>query len=309
MLEPIDLNKLASATISLTKPRWFDMPRQHGLVVQVGEELGDVGPVLGNAAELRDALTNLLFNAVDAMPRGGQITVRTRRFRDEVFLEVQDTGTGMTDEVREHCLDPFYTTKGTQGTGLGLSMVHGIVERHRGRLEIDSRPGHGTTFRIALARAQAVSPAAPASSPDGQDACKRILCVDDDTRILKSLDGMLRQLGHDVVTTSSGADAINRITAGNFDVVITDLGMPSVDGREVARSTKRVSPNTRVILFTGWADRLAIEGDLPEGVDQILAKPITKEGLQKALSPAAPQPAPVAVSGDSITSPAAIGAL
>lgn len=282
-LEPIDLNKLAAATISLTRPRWFDMPRQHGLVVQVREELGDVGLVLGNAAELRDALTNLLFNAVDAMPQGGQITVRTRRAGHGVCLEIEDTGTGMSDEVREHCLDPFYTTKGMQGTGLGLSMVHGIVERHRGRLEIDSEQGRGTTMRVTLARAEASSLAAPAAPRRRQDDRKRILCVDDDIRILKSLEGMLGKLGHDVTTVSSGAEAINRIAAGQYDVVITDLGMPNVDGREVARSTKRLSPHTRVVLFTGWADRLAIEGDLPEGVDRVLGKPITKDQLQKAI--------------------------
>jgi signal transduction histidine kinase len=203
-LEPVDLNKLASDTISLTRPRWFDMPRRNGLVVEVREDLGDIGPALGNAAELRDALTNLLFNAVDAMPQGGVITVRTRRDGDEVLLEVADAGTGMSDEVRERCLEPFYTTKGMQGTGLGLSMVHGIVERNRGRMTIDSQLGRGTTVALHLTRAEVQVASAISPAHRGQDRRKRILCVDDDVRILKSLEGMLRQLGHDVVTPTSG---------------------------------------------------------------------------------------------------------
>jgi CheY-like chemotaxis protein len=112
--------------------------------------------------------------------------------------------------------------------------------------------------------------------------------VDDDVRILKSLEGMLRQLGHDVVTTTSGADALAWLKTQDYDVLITDLGMPNVDGREVARTAKRLAPHTGVLLFTGWADRLAIEGDLPEGVDQVLGKPVGKQKLQQAILQVAP---------------------
>ncbi len=283
-LEPVDLNKLVSVTISLTRPRWFDMPRRHGLVINVCEELGEVDCVLGNASELRDALTNLLFNAVDAMTEGGDITVRTRPLGDEIALEVQDTGAGMSEEVREQCLEPYFTTKGTQGTGLGLSMVVGIAQRHRGRLEIDSCPGRDTTMRLVFPRAQLAPVATTAAESSRLHGPKRILCVDDDRRVLKSLEGMLRQLGHDVTSTASGAEAIQRVGSERFDVLITDLGMPGVDGREVARAAKRVAPHTRVLLLTGWADRLTVEGDVPEGVDQLLGKPITKAQLQQAVS-------------------------
>jgi CheY-like chemotaxis protein len=161
-------------------------------------------------------------------------------------------------------------------------------------------------MRITLARATASS-APPPATTRGTDDRKRVLCVDDDARILRSLEGMLRQLGHDVTTTSSGADAVKRIADQTYDVVITDLGMPGIDGREVARSTRRLSPQTRVVLFTGWADRLAIEGDLPEGVDQVLGKPITKDQLQKAVVHAAPTHVPVppaAECGELVTLPA-----
>jgi CheY-like chemotaxis protein/anti-sigma regulatory factor (Ser/Thr protein kinase) len=279
----VDLNKLVTGTISLTRPRWFDMPRQHGRVVEVREDFADVGLALCNAAEVRDALTNLLFNAVDAMPQGGAITVRTRREGEEIVLAVEDTGVGMSDEVRERCLEPFFSTKGLHGTGLGLSMVHGIVERNRGRMTIDSQLGRGTTIRLFLARApESQAPTLP-HAESGPPRRKRIVCVDDDIRILQSLEGMLRQLGHEVATTTSGAEAIDWVGTGRFDVLITDLGMPNVDGREVARSAKRLAPHTGVLLFTGWADRLAIEGDFPEGVDQVLGKPIAKQKLQQAI--------------------------
>ncbi len=283
-LEPVDINELAAGTISLTRPRWREMPRQHGITIDVKEDFHEVGCILGNAAELRDALTNLLFNAVDAMPSGGEITIRTRRINDVISLEVQDAGTGMSDEVRERCLEPYFTTKGIQGTGLGLSMVHGLVERNRGRLEIDTALGRGTTIRLILPRAAtSAAAAAPAPSLAPSDR-RRVICVDDDMRILKALEGMLRQLGHEVTTTDSGADVIRRIEAERFDVLITDLGMSGVDGREVARSAKRLSPSTRVLLLTGWADRLKVEGDIPAGVDKLLGKPITKEQLRQALA-------------------------
>lgn len=286
--EPIDVNKLVSETISLTRPRWFDMPRRLGLIVRVQENLSDVGCTSGNAAELRDALTNLIFNAVDALPQGGDVTVRTRQIGNEIALEVCDTGTGMSDEVRERCLEPYFTTKGAQGTGLGLAMVLGVVERHRGRMTIDSRPGHGTTIGLVMPRADRSSSTAQQPATAGPSDRCRILCVDDDARVLKSLEGMLRQLGHEVATTNSGAEAIARIGSGGYDVLITDLGMPGLDGREVARTVKRNSPTTRVLLLTGWADRLMVEGDFPEGVDQLLAKPVTKAHLRQAIGAAMP---------------------
>jgi signal transduction histidine kinase/ActR/RegA family two-component response regulator len=283
LLQPVDINKLCEVSISLTRPRWFDMPRRQGVSVQVHEDFEDVGCVLGSSSELRDALTNLLFNAVDAMPQGGTITVRTRRVGNEIALEVQDQGTGMSDEVRAKCLEPYFTTKGMHGTGLGLSMVLAIAERHRGQLAIDSCVGRGTTIRLTLPRAAVASTEPSVLADTRHDGPKRVLCADDDSRVLKSLEGMLRQLGHNVTTTESGADAIQRVADEFFDVLITDLGMPLVDGREVARCVKKLSPHTRVLLLTGWADRLKIEGEMPEGVDQLLGKPITKAQLQQAI--------------------------
>jgi signal transduction histidine kinase len=153
LFEPLDLNQIVSEAVLLTKPKWKRQPAEGGRPLSVKTDLGEIAPIHGNAAELREMLTNLIFNAADAMPGGGVITLRTSRANDEeVALEVEDTGSGMTAEVRGRCLDPFFTTKGDEGTGLGLAMVLGIVQRHKARMDIASQPGEGTTFCITLPR-------------------------------------------------------------------------------------------------------------------------------------------------------------
>jgi signal transduction histidine kinase len=153
LFEPLDLNQIVNEAVLLTKPKWKPQSSDDGKPVSVKMELGEIAPISGNAAELREMLTNLIFNATDAMPKGGVITLRTSQPNSaEVALEVEDTGSGMTAEVRARCLDPFFTTKGDEGTGLGLAMVLGIVQRHRASIDIQSQPGEGTTFSITLPR-------------------------------------------------------------------------------------------------------------------------------------------------------------
>jgi signal transduction histidine kinase len=153
LFESLDLNGIINEAVLLTRPKWKQQATDESKPISVEMELGEIAPIHGNAAELREMLTNLIFNAADAMPKGGTITLRTSQPNDgEVALEVQDTGAGMTAEVRARCLDPFFTTKGDEGTGLGLAMVLGIVQRHKGRIDIESQPGEGTTFSITLPR-------------------------------------------------------------------------------------------------------------------------------------------------------------
>jgi signal transduction histidine kinase len=153
LFEPLDLNQIVNEAVLLTKPKWKRQPTGESKPISVETELGEIGPIQGNAAELREMLTNLIFNAADAMPDGGVITLRTSQPNDvEIALEVQDTGSGMTAEVQARCLDPFFTTKGDEGTGLGLAMVLGIVQRHKASIDIESQPGEGTTFCITLPR-------------------------------------------------------------------------------------------------------------------------------------------------------------
>jgi CheY-like chemotaxis protein len=248
--------------------------------------------------EMRDALTNLIFNAVDAMPDGGTLTVRTRLVtgasRGEaarfVHVEVTDTGIGMDEETRRRCLEPFYTTKGERGTGLGLAMVYGMVQRHSADLEIDSAPGKGTTVRLIFAAADPL--VLPTVARTGEQAALRqlrILVIDDDPMLIKSMRDFLEQDGHRVAVAEGGQKGIDTFTAAlaqgtPFSIVITDLGMPYVDGRKVAASIKAASARTPVILLTGWGRRLLAENDIPAHVDRVLSKPPKLAEVRAALA-------------------------
>ena len=290
-LTPVQLNTLVRQVLDLTRARWSDMALQRGAVIEASTELADNLPdIMGVESEIRDALTNLVLNAVDALPNGGKITLRTRVAdgvlhaadaapTNRVYLEVIDTGLGMDERTRERCLEPFFTTKGEQGTGLGLAMVYGTAQRHGAEVEIDSGLGRGTTMRLSfplpgIHLAASVQPqVAPLRS-----AHLRILVVDDDPVLLKSLRDALESDGHTVVAANGGQAGIDAFVAARdggegFSVVITDLGMPYVDGRKVAVAVKTASSTTPVILLTGWGQRLTIEGDVPPHVDRMLSKP------------------------------------
>lgn len=250
----------------------------------------DLPPVTGAESEIREALTNLVFNAVDAMPRGGILALRTKLSGKNVCLEVADTGTGMDKETRRRCLEPFFTTKGERGTGLGLAMVYGIAQRHKAGLEIETEPGKGTTMTLLFPVA---SPAAAGPGGLSQQprvlARLRLLVVDDDPLLLKALRDVLEADGHVVVTANGGQAGIDALQAGlarkePFAAVITDLGMPYVDGRAVASAVKAASPATPVILLTGWGKRLAAKGEVPPHVDCVLSKPPKPAELRGALA-------------------------
>ena len=291
-LYPLNLNRLVSQVVNLTRVRWSDMPLQNGVVIDMHSELAEELPaILGVESEIREALTNLVFNAVDAMPEGGTLTVRTlvadpapavsdsqSPFPGAVVVEVTDTGVGMDEDTRRRCLEPFFTTKGERGTGLGLAMVYGTVRRHNADIEIDSSPGQGSTFRLLFPLPSAPLQEEMVITPAPAMGRLRLLVIDDDPLILKSLSDILTAEGHDVVTVpggQAGIDAFNDALthAQPFAIVITDLGMPYVDGRKVAAAIKAASLNTPVVLLTGWGERMAAEGDVPEHVDRVLSKP------------------------------------
>ena len=294
-LVPVDLNLLVPQVVNLTRVRWSDMPLQNGVVIEMRTDLApDLPAILGIESEIREALTNLIFNAVDAMPAGGVLTLRTRRIdaagAESVAIEVSDTGVGMDEDTRRRCMEPFFTTKGERGTGLGLAMVYGTVQRHNAEIEIDSAPGQGTTLRILFPIPSATT-AAPSSSlaPAAGPARMRLLIVDDDPLIIKSLRDTLESDGHEVVPASGGQEGIDAFLAGHrnghpFSLVITDLGMPYVDGRKVAGAVKAASPSTPVIMLTGWGERMVDEGDIPPYVDRVLSKPPKLRELRAAFA-------------------------
>jgi CheY-like chemotaxis protein/anti-sigma regulatory factor (Ser/Thr protein kinase) len=291
-LQPVDLNELVGQVVDLTRARWFDMAQQRGVMIEVQAQLTPgLKTVAGLASEIREALTNLVFNAVDAMPSGGKLILRTLATGAEVRCEVSDTGIGMDDDTRRRCLEPFFTTKGERGTGLGLAMVYGVAQRHRAQVAIESAPGRGTTMALVFqASTPVVEPppaALPSETPEPQKAL-RILVVDDDPVLLKSLREVLEADGHTVVTANGGEDGIEAFKSGNsvdggFSLVITDLGMPRVDGRQVATAVKATSAVTPVIMLTGWGRRLAADGEKPKNVDCMLSKPPQLRELREAL--------------------------
>ncbi|MEP6936696.1 MAG: response regulator, partial [Chthoniobacterales bacterium] len=235
----LDLNKVIEEAVSMTQPKWKDQALASGRTITVRPDLEKVPRVLGNAAELREALTNLIFNAVDAMPEGGVITLRTRREAEKVVLEASDTGTGMSEEVRVRCLEPFFSTKAERGTGLGLSMVFGIIQRHEGTMEIESEEGKGTTFRISLpSRVRTFEADAREVSAPGRPL--RILVVDDE-QIAR--DVVLRYLladGHHVVLAESGPEALRQLETNSFDLLLTDQAMPGMSGVQLVKRIREI---------------------------------------------------------------------
>jgi CheY-like chemotaxis protein/anti-sigma regulatory factor (Ser/Thr protein kinase) len=289
-LVPANLNSLIDQVIDLTRARWSDIPQQRGVVIDVVKQLhGELPPVAGIESEIREALTNLIFNAVDAMPEGGTLTLATGTVDGHVWLEIGDSGIGMDEETSRRCLEPFFTTKGERGTGLGLAMVYGFVQRHGAEIRIDSAPAQGTRIRILFPVSEAGRVAgidtAQASAPP---ANLRVLLVDDDPLVLDSLRETLEGDGHVVVTTKDAREGVDVFLAAQtkdpFGVVITDLGMPHLDGHGVAKAVKEASPRTPVILLTGWGARLGSDVEAPAHVDRVLGKPARLRELRAALA-------------------------
>jgi len=301
-LTPVDLPQWVGQMADLTRAHWADMAQQSGISVEMRMELLPALPVvLGVESEIRDALANIIFNAADAMPDGGTITIRTRVAGPggadgrsgapaHATVEISDTGIGMDEETKRRCFEPFFTTKGEGGTGLGLAMVYGAMRRHDAAIEIDSAPGRGTTFRLCFPLpAEPVELAPPAASGPAAAKRLRVLVVDDDRVLLDSIAETLEYDGHQIVTANGGQRGIDEFLAGQragrpFAVVITDLGMPEVDGLRVAAAVKSVSPGTPVFLLTGWGQGMAEEGRAPENVDRMLTKPPKLRELREALA-------------------------
>ena len=299
-LAPVELNDLIQQVLDLTRARWSDIPQQRGIVIQAQTDLAQKLPtIMAAEGEIREALTNLVFNAVDAMPDGGTVTLRTRVSDGlaadgqpaprQVQVEISDTGAGMDEETRGRCFEPFFTTKGDRGTGLGLAMVFGMVERHSAHAEIESEPGKGTTVRLTFSAPDTMTASPQIPTEPTVISPQRILIVDDDPMVLNALRDSLAADGHSVAVANGGQEGIETFQAAVAEgespsIVITDLGMPYVDGRQVATSIKQASPATPVILLTGWGQRLVADGDVPPCVDRVLSKPPKLRDLRAALA-------------------------
>jgi signal transduction histidine kinase/ActR/RegA family two-component response regulator len=290
-LLPVDVNQVVVQAMELTRPRWSDVPQGKGITIRLATRFQrDLPLVMGNEAEIRQAIINLILNAVDAMPTGGSLTLRTgerRGSQPEVFIEVTDTGVGMEEATQARAFEPFFSTKGARGSGLGLAIVYGTMQRHEGAVELDSAPGAGTTMRLILPIGDVVSHRAAAETTPSTRVLK-VLCIEDEPLVREALQEVLASEGHLVDVAANGKVGLKAFRAAHrsdrpFDVVFTDLGMPDMDGRTVAKEIKKQAPQTPVIMLTGWGHRLHAEGDLPSGVDLVISKPPSVETLTEAL--------------------------
>ena len=281
---PVDLNQLAGEVLELTRPRWHDEAQLRQIRIDTELALGGIKPVAGELAPLREVLMNLVLNAIDAMPGGGQLTLRTWSDGQEVHCAVSDTGAGMSEEVRQRAFEPFYTTKGPKSTGLGLSVTYGIVQRHNGRIDIDTGPGRGTTMHIVLPAAPPATRPQPAVVAPAADAAQlRILVVDDEPEVRSTVADMLGTAGYTAFQAAGGREALAWLDGGQpVDLVLTDLGMPGMTGTDLARTVRSRWPHLRLGLMTGWDQTESPVGEASSVVDFMITKPFKLATLLSA---------------------------
>lgn len=285
--QAVDLNEIVNQAISVTEPKWRSEAEAGGASISIKNDAGKIPLIAGAPAELREVLTNLIFNAVEAMPHGGSIRFQTRSKSGFVRLTVADTGTGMTEDTRQHCLEPFYTTKGEGGSGLGLAMSYGIIRRHGGTISVESRLNRGTTFVIILPIPnEPIAPVARAVPKEVRPL--HVLVVDDHEGIREIVSAYLAEDRHIVETAASAKEAMEKFRAGRFDLVITDRAMPEINGDELAATIKRINPSKPVIMLTGFSDLMNNLGAIAENVDVMLSKPARLDDLRKAILEAMP---------------------
>lgn len=278
----ISVNAIIEKAIGFTRPSWQAEACGRGTPVEILPRLGKVEPVLGSAADLCEVFSHLILNAVDAMPQGGTITIQTRMVGERVEVIVADTGVGMTPEVRRRCLEPFYTTKGGRSSGVGLSVVRSTVERHEGKLRIESAQGQGSEFILTFPTGKSNS-VTEEPTPVKCQRPLRILAVDDHPVQTELISHALGADWHVVTTANSGREAIGLFDSENFDLVITDKAMPEMSGDQLAAAIKARESRIPVIMLTGLG-RLGEDEALSEFVDLLVPKPASLKDLREAIA-------------------------
>ena len=271
---PVDLSELITSSVEIARPKWQATSAERTGSIEVRVDAPAPAFTLGDSAELREVALNLIFNAVDAMPQGGTIEAGTRVEGKTARFWIADTGNGMPAEVIARIFEPFYTTKGERGTGLGLSASHGIIENHSGDINVISEPGKGTRFEIILPLHEATSPvAAVPLAPAANNRSARVLVVEDEQKVRVLLHDAFRAQGHDVTEATTGAEALKHLDKSEFDLMVCDLGLPELSGLHVARWVKEFRPNLPVIIATGFAEMIAEEDYQKARIDDVIRKP------------------------------------
>lgn len=277
----VQINQIVEDAVELAKMQWREEVQSMGTDIRVQLELGEVGPVRGHAGELQEVMMNLILNAVQAMPEGGDLSIRTASQDGQVHITVSDTGIGMSEEVRQRIFEPFFTTK-EKGTGLGLSVSYSTIVRHQGEISVDSTLGQGTTFEIRLPLDQ--KPVAPSEVAWPKlETRLSALVVDDEADLREALVELLTEEGHLVYPCSTGQEVLDCCRNARYDFVFTDLGMPHMSGWEVARAVKQIDPQASVILVTGWGEEINPASLEQHGVDGVLSKPYTLTDIRRVM--------------------------
>jgi GAF domain-containing protein/CheY-like chemotaxis protein len=279
-----DLNVVIQEAIEFTRSRWQNEAQLRGITIELQAQPGPIPEVAGRPVEIREVIANLILNSVDALPEGGRIVVATRAESGQVIVSVSDAGVGMPADVKRRAFEPFFTTKGVKRTGLGLAMAYGTVQRHGGQIALQSEPAAGTTVTVRL---PALEPARDVRRPADEAPGERsgsVLVIDDEGDVRELVAEVLSSCGHRITAAAGGREGLACFEAGRYDVVLTDLGMPDLNGWEVARAIKSARAETPVLLLTGWAD--AVDPIAASVVDGILKKPFGVDELAAAVAAA-----------------------
>ncbi len=287
----VDILDVVREVVELTRPRWQDEAQSRGLRYDVTVQ-GEAVPVAGHPDELREVFTNLLSNALEAMPTGGACQVRARTHDGTVVISVEDTGCGMSEDTRRRIFEPFFTTKGPRGNGLGLAVTWGIIQRHQGIIDVASTIGEGTRFTISLpAGTQAAIPSEEHLEPSPPAPDARVLVIDDEPEVRSILVDLLEDGGYTVVQAADGAEGLRQLQAGSFDIVLSDVSMPGLSGWNVASACRAQFPGCHVGLVTGWGDQLDPDLIASSGVAFVLAKPFHAADVLRRVRDALSAPA------------------
>jgi CheY-like chemotaxis protein/anti-sigma regulatory factor (Ser/Thr protein kinase) len=280
----VDVNAILEDAVEITRTRWKDDAELRNVKIDVELQVGQVANIKGNASELREVTTNLIFNAVDAMPHGGRIRMESRMDGRDVIILVSDNGRGMSEEVRARVFDPFFTTKGTAGMGLGLSVVYGILERHGGKITVESELGRGTRFSIRIPSAEPSAPPPMEETKPMTPRSAEILVIDDEEDILDLVSDILVENGYDVRIAKSGPIGIGLFGERAANLLLCDLGMREMSGWEVVTALRARDPKLAVILLTGWGATLAEEKIREYKIDAVLSKPFEMTKLLQTVA-------------------------
>lgn len=280
----VDLAAIVADAIEFTRSRWLKESQTAGISITMRNECKDLPPVLGSPSQLREVFTNLILNAVDAMPRGGTIHFQAQTNGDSIRLEVSDTGIGIPPDTQQSIFEPFFTTKNQKGTGLGLSIVEGIIERHQGSIRVQSQEGQGTTFTIQLPIATPVADSKPLEISGDTGPMGNILVIDDEEPVREILCDILELAGYRAQAVASGPEGLALLKEREYDLVITDLKMPEMNGWEVARAIKGHQQDLPVVLVTAWGKELTRKQIRENAIAAVITKPFRSREITDAVS-------------------------